>query len=82
MSGYNIPNKFNLELFAFISKADTSEENFPVAFTKLLNGQYDGITDDDKNSVWYISTDIDKSKVKVSSITKDLKFKCLIPTLL
>ena len=75
MSGYNIPNKFNLELFAFISKADTSEENFPVAFTKLLNGQYDGITDDDKNSVWYISTDIDKSKVKVSSITKDINLK-------
>ena len=75
VSGYNIPNKFNLELFAFISKADTSEENFPVAFTKLLNGQYDGITDDDKNSVWYISTDIDKSKVKVSSITKDINLK-------
>ena len=75
VSGYNIPNKFNLELFTFISKADTSEENFPVAFTKLLNGQYDGITDDDKNSVWYISTDIDKSKVKVSSITKDINLK-------
>lgn len=70
VSGYNIPNKFNLELFAFISKADTSEENYPVAFTKLFNGQYDGITDNDKNAVWYISTDIDKSKVKISSITK------------
>ena len=41
----------------------------------MLNGQYDGITDDDKNSVWYISTDIDKSKVKVSSITKDINLK-------
>ena len=75
VSGYNIPNKFSLELFAFISKADTSEENYPVAFTKLFNGQYDGITDNDKNAVWYISTDIDKSKVKISSITKDINLK-------
>ena len=41
----------------------------------MLNGQYDGITIDDKNAVWYISTDIDKSKVKVSSITKDINLK-------
>lgn len=75
VSGYNIPNKFSLELFAFISKADTSEENYPVAFTKLFNGQYDGITDNDKNAVWYISTDIDKSKVKVNSTTKDINLK-------
>ena len=65
MSGYNIPNKFNLELICIYIKADTSEENFPVAFTKLLNGQYDGITDDDKNSVWYISPILTNQKSRL-----------------
>ena len=50
MSGYNIPNKFNLELFAFISKKQILPKKILLShFTKLLNGQYDGITDDDKN---------------------------------
>ena len=62
-------------MFSFISKTDTAEENYPAALTKLFNYQYDSITDEDKDAVWYISTNIDKSKVKVNSITKDINLK-------
>lgn len=75
VSKFDVPNKFNLELYAFVSKADISEENYPAAFTKLFNGQYDSITDEDKKAIWYLSTDIDKSKVKIDSITKDINLK-------
>lgn len=60
----DIPNKFMLELYADIGEITTGIDD------KIYNGE--PITDEDKEKMWYISAEIDKSAVKVESVTRQI----------
>lgn len=69
----DIPDIFKVELFGEVVKPD---EELSEAYLKLFKmGGYGEMTEEDKASLWYISADVDKSKVKVESETKDINEK-------
>lgn len=73
VASMDFPDIFKIELFGEVvdNNSDLSD-----AYLKLfkMNG-YDEITEEDKKSLWYVSADVDKSKVKVESVTKDINAK-------
>ncbi len=67
----DIPDNFKVELYADIVSKEESVKNNAV-ISKLYDDKLKQITDDERASVWYISADVDKSKVKLESITKEI----------
>lgn len=68
VSMMNLPDKFTVELFA-----DRYKDENPV--TTSLVKENRGLTDEEKAAVWYVSADVDKSKVKVESVTREINTK-------
>lgn len=68
----NIPDNFKVELFA--SLMDEGYKASPV-FEKLYSGKGKEITAEEKADLWYVSADVDKSKVKVESVTREINVK-------
>ncbi|MCH5212985.1 MAG: DUF4179 domain-containing protein [Oscillospiraceae bacterium] len=59
-----IPEIFKLEIY--MGNYDSA------AMLKLYQDTADEITDEDMTDVWYVSADVDKSAVKVETLTKDI----------
>lgn len=73
VAGKNIPNIFKVELLGEVVKPN---EELSEIYLKLFKmGGYNELTEEDKAALWYISADVDKSKVKVESVTKDINAK-------
>lgn len=73
VAGKNIPDIFKVELFGEVVKPD---EELSETYLKLFKmGGYNELTEEDKASLWYISADVDKSKVKVDSVVKKINAK-------
>lgn len=74
VSAQEIPDKFKLEILA----ADNlSKSEWGVELSRLYNYEGDeaptvDLTDKEKSKILYVSADIDKSKIKVNSITKEI----------
>ena len=66
----DIPDIFTVELYAY----KDSDKGIPV-LEKLYTENIDKITDEDKAEVWYVSTEVNKSKVKVNCVTRDINIK-------
>ncbi|MDO5396951.1 MAG: DUF4179 domain-containing protein [bacterium] len=66
----NVPDIFKVELFA-----DMTNQGYDSVFDKLFKDEYDMITDEDKENIWYVSAEADKSKVKVETVTKEINQK-------
>ncbi len=73
IASLNIPDNFKVELFMECSHKNEKETS--IAFNKLYRDKYLEITDEDKAAIWYVSADIDKSKVKVDSVTREINAK-------
>ena len=65
-----IPDTFRVELLGEIITRDYKERS--SAFRKLYTDNYNEITDEEKAEIWYISADVDKSAVKVETVTKKI----------
>lgn len=73
VAGMEIPDVFNVELFGEVVYPDSE---LSEAYLKLFKmGGYEEMTDEDKASMWYVSADVNKSKVKVATVTKDINAK-------
>ncbi|MBP3360876.1 MAG: DUF4179 domain-containing protein [Clostridia bacterium] len=73
IASLQIPDSFKIELFGEVNESDEKESS--EAFHKLYRDKYSEITDEDKAGIWYLSADIDKSKVKVESVTREINTK-------
>lgn len=73
IASITIPDNFKVELFAECN--DRNEKETSAAFNKLYRNKYPEITDEDKTAIWYVSADVDKSKVKVESVTREINTK-------
>lgn len=65
----DIPDNFKLELFAEL--IDDGYKEMSV-LERLYRCSFSEFTDEEKAKVWYVSADIDKSKVKVESVTREI----------
>lgn len=70
IASMEIPDSFKVELFA--ERNSYNEKQCSAAFNKLYLNKYSEITDEEKAEIWYLSADIDKSKIKVESVTKEI----------
>lgn len=75
VAGKEIPDNFKVELFGeMMGKGDDDYESSVIC--KLYSSDSSTvITDEEKASIWYVSADIDKSKVRVNSVVKELNTK-------
>lgn len=72
--GKEIPDSFTVELFGAIVEKDGYIIDSPL-FDKLYQGKYAEITDEDKVAGWYVSAEVDKSKVKTESVTREINLE-------
>lgn len=70
VAGRDIPDIFKVELFGEVVYADGELSETYLKLFKM--GRYPELTEEEKASLWYISADVDKSKVKVESVIKDI----------
>ncbi len=75
IASLSIPDNFKVELFAERCGINIDGTKTLAAFDKLCRGRYSEITDEEKAEIWYVSADVDKSKVKVESVTREINVK-------
>lgn len=68
----DIPDNFKVELFGDVIIKGYTPEDEPRVSAKLYRQGYESITDEDRASVWYVCADIDKSSVKVETVTREI----------
>lgn len=69
----DIPDIFKVELFGDVILPD---EDVSEVYSKLFkDGKYNEISEEDKASLWYVSADVDKEKVKVDTVSKEINAK-------
>lgn len=75
IASLDIPDNFKVEIFGELVDDDFDWEN--SAYSKLfkMGDTTVDISDEDKASLWYVGADVDKSQVKVNSVTKDVNAK-------
>lgn len=66
----DIPDVFTVELYADKQRKDGS----PI-IDKLYDGNIKNITNEDREKIWYVSTEINKSIAKSKCVTKDINVK-------
>lgn len=74
VSTQEIPDKFKLEILAADNLA---KSDWGVELSRLYNYEGDeapivDLTEEEKSKILYVSADIDKSKIKVNSVTKEI----------
>lgn len=73
VAGVDIPDIFKVELFGEVIYPDREPSE---AYLKLFKMDgYEEMTAEDFASIWYVSADVDKSKVKVATVSKDINAK-------
>lgn len=70
ISSYDIPDNFKVELYGDIVGKEGSD-----VLNKLYSNSAQSITDEEREKIWYVGADIDKSKVKVDSLIKEIHQK-------
>lgn len=73
VAGKNIPDIFKVELFGEVVKP---HEELSEIYLKLFKmGGLGELTEEDKAAIWYVAADVDKAKVKVDTVSKDINAK-------
>lgn len=73
VAGMNIPDVFKVEMFGEVVKPD---EELSETYLKLFKMDgYAEMTEEDKAAIWYVAADVDKAKVKVDTVSKDINAK-------
>lgn len=75
IASLNIPDSFKVEIFGELVDDNFDWENSAYSRLFKMGDTTVDISDEDKASLWYVSADVDKSQVKVNSVTKDLNAK-------
>lgn len=73
VAGADIPDIFKVELFGEVVYPDREPSETYLKLFKM--GGYVEMTEEDIASIWYVSADVDKSKVKVNTVSKDINAK-------
>lgn len=73
VAGMDIPDIFKVELFGEVVQPDGELSETYLKLFKMDG--YAEMTEEDKASLWYVAADVDKAKVKVESVTKDINAK-------
>lgn len=69
----DIPDIFKVELFGEVIQPDGELSETYLKLFKM--GGYAELTEEDKASLWYVSAEVDKAKVKVDTVSKDINAK-------
>ena len=73
VAGMDIPDIFKVEMFGEVVQPDGELSETYLKLFKMDG--YAEMTEEDKASLWYVAADVDKAKVKVESVTKDINAK-------
>lgn len=73
VAGKNIPDIFKVELFGEVVKPDGELSETYLKLFKM--GGCSELTEEDKAAIWYVAADVDKAKVKVDTVSKDINAK-------
>ena len=75
ISVLDIPDNFKVELFGDVIIKGYTPADEPRVSAKLYRQGYETIKDEDRARVWYVCADIDKSSVKVETVTREINTK-------
>lgn len=73
VAGMDIPDIFKVELFGEVVQPDGELSETYLKLFKMDG--YAEMTEEDKASLWYVAADVDKAKVKVDTVSKDINAK-------